>query len=80
MDMNVHKFLRMIPLTEEQKNRLLLCFLLSIFYLTQNTQNNEITHALRWCWLASRDVLVARRNTQNTQTFADCSAPAGTHR
>ena len=49
MDMNVHKFLRMIPLTEEQKNRLLLCFLLSIFYLTQNTQNNEITHALCSC-------------------------------
>ena len=49
MDMNVHKFLRMIPLAEEQKNRFLLCFLLSIFYLTQNTQNNEITHLLRSC-------------------------------
>ena len=39
----------------------------------------RLSHLLRWCWPTSRDIFSRTQNTQNTQTFADCFAPAGTH-
>ena len=56
----------------------------SVFFVSHRKhRNHRITHALCWCWLASRDILVARRMheiykmvasfTRNLAAFAECS-------
>ena len=62
MDMNVHKFLRMIPLTEEQKNRFLLCFL-CLYFISH--KNHKIRRLLR---IASLPLALIADNISLTQT------------
>ena len=60
--MNVHKFLRVIPLTEEQKNRFLLCFL-CLYFISH--KNHKIRRLLR---IASLPLALIADNISLTQT------------